>query len=111
MSVTNDWTGYVLTDFGFTDYAPGSRVLHIGFGAGTNLSRLSASGCQVFGVEYDARLAASGRKAGLAVSRARAEALPFESSSLDGVICKVVLPYTDEAMAVAEIGRVLRPGG
>jgi SAM-dependent methyltransferase len=111
MSVTSDWDGYVQTDFGFTDYAPGSRVLDIGFGAGTNLTRLAASGCKLFGIEYDAGLAVAGRMAGLPVSRAKAEQLPIKTASLDGVICKVVLPYTDEAMAVAEIGRVLRPGG
>ena len=54
---------------------------------------------------------AAGRDSGLSVCRAAAEALPFQTGSFDGVICKVVVPYTDEAKAVAEIARVLRPGG
>jgi len=45
------------------------------------------------------------------VCRAAAERLPFASGSFDGLICKVVIPYTDEASAVREIARVLRPGG
>jgi ubiquinone/menaquinone biosynthesis C-methylase UbiE len=40
-----------------------------------------------------------------------AEDLPVESESFDGVVCKVVLPYTDERKAIAEWARVLRPGG
>jgi ubiquinone/menaquinone biosynthesis C-methylase UbiE len=43
--------------------------------------------------------------------QAEAESIPFKSSSFDGVICKVVLPYTDERKVLEEVGRVLRPGG
>jgi hypothetical protein len=41
----------------------------------------------------------------------RAEALPFRTGSLDGLICKVVLPYTDETHALGEFARVLAPHG
>ncbi len=58
----------------------------------------------------DRELAARGRAAGYAVSRAKAEALPFRDGTLDGLVCKVVIPYTDEARAIAEVARVLRPG-
>jgi len=30
---------------------------------------------------------------------------------MDGVVCKVVMPYTDEARVMGEMGRVLKPGG
>lgn len=40
-----------------------------------------------------------------------AEALPFESASFDLVQCGLALPYMDNARAIDEIGRVLRPGG
>ncbi len=43
--------------------------------------------------------------------RARAEALPFESASFDVVICRLALPYTHNATALAEIARVIRPDG
>jgi len=41
----------------------------------------------------------------------RAEALPFASGSFDLVNCGLALPYMDNARAIDEIGRVLRPGG
>jgi ubiquinone/menaquinone biosynthesis C-methylase UbiE len=43
--------------------------------------------------------------------RAAAESLPFRHSTFDLVICRLALPYTDNARAIAEIARVLTPGG
>lgn len=106
-----EWSGYLADDFSFTDFAPGSRVVDVGFGTGEQMRRLRARGCRTFGIEYSGDLAIRGRGAQLDVCRAAAEQLPFRSASLDGVICKVVVPYTDEAKAVAEFARVLRPGG
>jgi ubiquinone/menaquinone biosynthesis C-methylase UbiE len=37
--------------------------------------------------------------------------LPFSDGVFDAAICRVALPYTDNARALGEIGRVLRPGG
>jgi hypothetical protein len=42
---------------------------------------------------------------------ASAESLPFRSNSCHGILCKVVIPYTDERLAINEIGRVLATGG
>jgi SAM-dependent methyltransferase len=106
-----EWPGYISTDFSFTDYQAGARVLDVGFGGGEQMRRLQARGCRAFGIEYDPPLASRGGASGLAVCRAAAEQLPIRSGSLDGLICKVVIPYTDEARAVAEIARVLRAGG
>lgn len=106
-----EWSGYIAEDFTFEDYAPGSRVLDVGFGTGHQMRHLHEAACQAFGVEHHAGLAASGRAAGLTVCRAKAEALPFRDAAFDGVVCKVVIPYTDEARAIAEIARVLRPDG
>ena len=41
----------------------------------------------------------------------RAETLPFASASFDIVNCGLALPYMDNASALEEIARVLRPGG
>ena len=110
---TCEWPGYVLPDaaFDFADFPPGARVLDIGFGEGEQMHGLRARGCRAVGVEFDPALAGRGRADGLSVVRASGDALPFASATFDGIVCKVVIPYTDEARAVAEIARVLRPGG
>jgi SAM-dependent methyltransferase len=104
------WQDYFAVDFVFADFPPGARVLDIGFGGGGQMRKLQALGCRPVGIEYDHSLALQGRTQGLAVCRAQAEQLPIATASLDGLICKVVIPYTDEAAAVAEMARVLRPG-
>ena len=86
-------------------------MLDVGFGCGEEMRAVLGRGSIVVGIEYDHGLARAGRAGGLAVCQAAAEHLPFASRSFDGVMCKVVIPYTDEADAVAEIARVLRPGG
>src|SRR5688500_15105923 len=99
----SEWAGYTLDDYVFANYAPGARVLDVGFGGGQQVRRLKSVGCRAFGIELDPDLAARGRAAGYPVSRAKAEALPFRDASLDGLVCKVVIPYTDEARAIAEV--------
>lgn len=106
-----EWAGYVNEEFAFAAYPTGARVLDLGFGAGEQMQRLLTTGCRAIGIESHPVLAARARSRGLAVCRGVAEALPFPSTSFDGVICKVVVPYTDERLAVREIARVLRPGG
>jgi SAM-dependent methyltransferase len=110
-TATCEWNGYLATDFRFASFAAGARVLDVGFGHGEQMKHVIRGGGCAFGVEFDCALAREGRAAGLRVCRAAAERLPFASASFDGLICKVVIPYTDEASAVAEIARVLRPGG
>jgi SAM-dependent methyltransferase len=105
-----EWAGYIATDFRFASFPAGARVLDVGFGHGEQMRNVAGTGGRSFGVEYDGVLARKGRTAGLSVCRAAAERLPFASASFDGLICKVVIPYTDEASAVREIARVLRPG-
>jgi len=109
-SALSGWARYVDEEYPFAEYPPDARVLDVGFGDGEQMRRLLARGCRAVGIESDPRLAARAAAEGLLVSRARAEALPVASGSLDGLVCAVVIPYTDEARTVAEIGRVLRPG-
>lgn len=98
-----DWTGYLL-DVDLTDFPVGARVLDLGCGGGAQLGGLAARGCIPIGA--DIRLLV---KPGFVC--AAAEALPFRDGTFDGVVCKVMLPYTDERRALAEIARVLRAGG
>jgi SAM-dependent methyltransferase len=52
------------------------------------------------------------RPSPLVAVRARAEQIPFSDAQFDLVICTQVLEYVpDPAAAIAEIHRVLRPGG
>jgi SAM-dependent methyltransferase len=106
-----EWAGYIDETFTFGDFPAGSTVLDVGFGTGEQMRRLLVRGCRTIGLDLDPSLVTAGRGSGLTVCRAAAEALPFQTASFDGVICKVVVPYTDESRAIAEIARVLRPGG
>jgi ubiquinone/menaquinone biosynthesis C-methylase UbiE len=91
-------------------------VLDIGCGEG-QVSRLAAAvpGVKrVVGVDpTTAQLrVASARGADVAYGRAAAAALPFPSSSFDTVIACLVFEHVDEVdAALAEVGRVLAPGG
>ena len=107
----SEWADYVADDYDFAHFPAGSHVLDVGFGCGEEMRAVLQRGCKVVGMSHDDRLAVAGRAVGLAVCRAAAEHLPFASRSFDGVISKAVIPYTDEADAVSEIARVLRPGG
>lgn len=110
-SPLEDWSKYVASAYPFHEFPAGSRVLDIGFGHGMQMKAVAANGCRAFGIEYDPALAARGAQNGLNVCRASCEALPFATASLDGIVCKVVILLTDERRSIAELARVLRPGG
>ncbi len=44
-------------------------------------------------------------------ARSFGEKLPFADSSFDVVLCRVALPYMNNRETIAEISRVMRPGG
>jgi SAM-dependent methyltransferase len=90
------------------------RILDDGCGVGQYLSRLSAAARAAHGVELEAdRAAEAARRASRAsVLRAAGEALPYASGSFDLVLSHEVIEHVaDDRRAVAEIVRVLRPGG
>ncbi|MBX3290099.1 MAG: class I SAM-dependent methyltransferase [Acidobacteria bacterium] len=41
----------------------------------------------------------------------RGEEIPFDNHTFDVVICRVALPYMNNRRAIAEMSRVIRPGG
>lgn len=96
------------------------RVLDVGCGVGQALFPLAVSH-GAFGVGVDisdaalriAREVYGSRLPGANVTfaKAAAESLPFADASFDVVNCGLALPYTDNARAIAEAARVLRPGG
>jgi SAM-dependent methyltransferase len=95
----------------YTSFPPGSRVLDVGCGNGWLLGDLRAAGCIPIGIETNAKLVAALRAQGYDVRHGVAEELPIDAATVDGVVCRVVVPYTDERRAISEWGRVLRPGG
>jgi SAM-dependent methyltransferase len=104
-------TPYLRADFSFADFPPHARVLDIGCGPGWHLLELRANGCDAFGVEPDRSAADEARANGLTVLDGVAEQLPVADGSVGGVVCCIVIPYTDPRRAVAEWARVLAPNG
>lgn len=91
---------------------PGRRVLDIGcrFGA---LTQAYAAGNEVVGMDVDRNALAEAAKLGIETCWADVEEpLPFEDGSFDVVVAGEILEHLrDPRSVVAEVGRVLRPGG
>ena len=91
------------------------RVLDVGCGTGGGLARwAAATGAPCHGIDLSSSALAHCRARGeRLVAQASAEALPFGSGAFDVIVSLDVLCLdgVDEARALAEIHRVLRPGG
>ena len=96
------------------------RVLDLGCGAGQQLRPFVRDGGSLgVGIDASPEVGQAGRQlfardeptARVVFVRAAAEQLPFAASTFDLVICRLVLPYTDNKRAIAEMARVLREGG
>jgi ubiquinone/menaquinone biosynthesis C-methylase UbiE len=114
VSRTNHWT------LGHAE--PGSVVLDLGCGAGTDLliaAQMVGSEGRVIGVDMTPamleRAGSSARAMGLAnveLHESLIETLPLDDASVDCVISNGVIDLIPDKEAVfAEIDRVLRPGG
>src|SRR4029450_12631703 len=94
------------------------RVLEIGGGTGFNLPHYPSTIEElvvtepVLGMLERARRRAATSALPVTVRQATAEALPFDDASFDTVVSTLVLCSVDDPdRALAEIHRVLRPGG
>jgi demethylmenaquinone methyltransferase/2-methoxy-6-polyprenyl-1,4-benzoquinol methylase len=100
---------------------PESRVLDVATGtAAVAIELVRRQGCSVVGIDQSAEMLAEGRSriaaAGLSdridLVEGRAEELPFEDSSFDGLTFTYLLRYVDDPGAtLRELARVVRPGG
>ena len=96
------------------------RILDVGCGPGIILEEMVARGHHGTGIdlsremvnEANARLKKYNAGAEPSCSQGNVESLPFQSESMDVVLCLGVLMYLqDERKAISELSRVLKKGG
>jgi ubiquinone/menaquinone biosynthesis C-methylase UbiE len=103
------------------DPRPGEQLLDVATGPGTAAllaAELVGPSGAVTASDISEQMAAEAarraKEAGFSnveARRADAEALPFGDNSFDALTCVLGLMYADAQQAIAEIHRVLRPGG
>jgi ubiquinone/menaquinone biosynthesis C-methylase UbiE len=94
------------------------RVLELGAGSGANFSHYPSSVDEVLAVEPEpylrerARRAAAGASVPISVEHGDADALPGAEAGFDAAVVALVLcTVPDQQRALAELFRVIRPGG
>lgn len=89
---------------------PDKRILDVACGAGTSLAALIERHQVLgFGLDKEARAASDEARR---IVRGDAHAIPFEDGFFDAIVCECALStFVDQPTAVAEMRRVLRPGG
>ncbi|HEX6232864.1 MAG TPA: class I SAM-dependent methyltransferase [Jiangellaceae bacterium] len=94
------------------------RIIEVGAGNGLNFAYYPATVTRVLAVEPESRLRSEARRAaasapvGVDVVGGRAEQLPVRSDVFDGAVLSLVLcSIADRQAALAELRRVIRPGG
>jgi 2-polyprenyl-6-hydroxyphenyl methylase/3-demethylubiquinone-9 3-methyltransferase len=89
------------------------RVLDVGSGGGFLAETLTDAGYTVIGIDPQmAAVRTASEHVNASFARAMGESLPFADGSFDSVVCSEVLEHVEDVGAViAEISRVIRPGG
>lgn len=91
------------------------EVLDAGMGPGRMLAELTRRGWSVSGVDSSPEMVEAARRripeAADRLYRAEIEQLPFAEERFDVVLATGVLEYADVDRALADLARVLRPGG
>ncbi len=91
------------------------EALDAGMGPGRLLAELAGRGWTVSGVDPAGQMVAAARRrlpeATSRLTAAQIEELPLADTSFDLVVATGVLEYADVPRALAELARVLRPGG
>ena len=93
--------------------APGAAAVDLGAGTGKFTARLVATGAKVTAVEPVAAMRAELQRAvpGVSAVEGNAEAIPLPDESQDAVVCAQAFHWFATPAALAEIRRVLKPGG
>ena len=95
--------------------SPGGHVLDVATGTGLVAAELRRRGFAVTGVDQSSEMLGRARRRfghSVALVEASAEALPFQDGAFDHVTFTYLLRYVeDPAATLAELSRVLRPGG
>ncbi len=93
---------------------PGVRLLDVASGPGYCAARAAARGAQVTGADVSEEMVALAAQLhpGVPFCAADAGGLPFDHASFDAVVSSFLMPHVADLPAVvAELARVLRPGG
>jgi SAM-dependent methyltransferase len=91
--------------------SPGRSVLDVGCGTGIAARQFQAAGCEVLGIDPDARMAAVARSSGVETEVATFEAWDPAGRTFDAVIAAQAWHWVDPVAGAAAASRVLRPGG
>jgi SAM-dependent methyltransferase len=91
--------------------APGPLVLDVGTGTGIVARQLQAAGCEVLGVDPDARMAEFAHRSGVQVEVSKFEAWEPAGRTFDAVVCGESWHWVDPSAGAAKAAEVLRPAG
>ncbi len=91
--------------------SPGPDVLDVGCGTGIEARQFQAAGCNVLGVEPDARMADFARRSGVEVEVATFEAWDGAGREFNAVVAGTAWHWVDPVAGAAKAAQVLRPGG
>lgn len=92
----------------------GVRLLEVGTGPGRDAGAFVDSGMSTFGVDLSPEFARYAARADVAMANATVRALPFRDESFDLLWSMSTLMHVPDSaidLALAELRRVLRPGG